>query len=214
MTPATKTDWQTQELSSTHRTVRLDRTFSPPETRRLRSGLVPGQMEDKWFIYWQDDALYFHRSWTGFCIYAVRFETDGDSCRMFEADLNRERSQYSQTDDEHDAAMISYLIDVLLLDREADFPTDAADRGEAALEQWSQVGRAMLDEPREQSFEEFRRILENGGELVQIGPTVVATGELYEEVRSMVNVGEKNVGERPPTCRRGGRRSPRRENHR
>ena len=22
-------------------------------------------MEDKWFIYWKDDALFFHRSWTG-----------------------------------------------------------------------------------------------------------------------------------------------------
>ena len=151
----------------------------------MRSGLVPGQMEDKWFVYWQDDALYFHRSWTGFCVYVVRFEADGDSCRMVEADLNRERSEYGQTDDEHDAAMISYLIDVLLLEREADFPTDAADPGEAALQQWSEVGRAMLDEPREESieeesFEDFKRAYENGDyELVTVG---VATGELYEQI--------------------------------
>ena len=112
----------------------------------MKLGLVPGQMEDKWFIYWQDDALHFHRSWSGFCIYVARFTADGDSHRMFEADLNREPEQYGQTDDDHDAAMISYLIDVLLLEREADFPTDAADRGEAALAQWSQVGRAMLGE--------------------------------------------------------------------
>ena len=153
----------------------------------MRSGLVPGQMEDKWFIYWQDNTLYFHRSWTGFCVYVVRFETDGDSYRMIEADLNRERSEYGQTDDDHDAAMISYLIDVLLLDREADFPTDAADPGEAALQQWSEVGRAMLEEDREKSFEEesfedFKRAYENGDyELVTVG---VATGELYEQIAS------------------------------
>ena len=146
----------------------------------MKVGLVLGQMEDKWFIYWHDDALYFHRSWSGFCIYVVRFETGDDSCRMFESVLNREPDQYSETSDSHAAAMISYLIDVLLLEREADFPTDAADRGEAALEQWSQVGRAMLDQHREQSFEEFRRACENGH--VEFGPTVVATGELYEQL--------------------------------
>ncbi|MFH5803645.1 hypothetical protein [Alienimonas sp. DA493] len=156
--------------------------FSPQEIERIRLGLVPGQMEDKWFIYWQDDALYFHRSWTGICVYVVRFEIDGDSYRMCEADLNREPSQYSQTNDDHDAAMISYLIDVLLLEREAEFPSEAADEGKAALEQWSSVGRAMLDEPREQSLEEFRWAYENGH--VEFGPTVVATGELYEQVAS------------------------------
>ena len=164
----------------------------------MRSGLVPGQMEDKWFIYWQDDTLYFHRSWTGFCVYVVRFEADGDSCRMAEADLNRERSQYDQTDDDHDAAMISYLIDVLLLDREADFPTDAADPGEAALQQWSEVGRAMLDEPREESieeesFEDFKRAYENGDyELVTVG---VATGELYEQILNAADPDDEDAGE-------------------
>ena len=131
----------------------------------MQSGLVPGQMEDKWFIYRQDNALYFHRSWTGFCVYVVRFESDGNSYRMFEADLNRDPDQYGETRDDHDAALISYLIDVLLLDREADFPTDAADPGEAALEEWSEVGRAMGDY-----------------ELVTVG---VATGELYEQIASM-----------------------------
>ena len=34
--------------------VRLDRAFSPQEMKRIRKGLVPQQMEDKWFIYWKD----------------------------------------------------------------------------------------------------------------------------------------------------------------
>ena len=29
--------------------------------------------EDKWFIYWENDTLFFHRSWTGVCVYIVRF---------------------------------------------------------------------------------------------------------------------------------------------
>ena len=77
-------------------------------------------MEDKWFIYWNDDALFFHRSWTGFCIYVVRFAADGATWRMIQADVNRDRRQYEETDDDRDARLISYLIDVLLLGRHAD----------------------------------------------------------------------------------------------
>jgi hypothetical protein len=40
--------------------------------------------------------------------------------------------------------MISYLIDVLFLGRQADFPSDEPDSEKTALQQWSQVGRAML----------------------------------------------------------------------
>lgn len=126
-TPAKKEDWKTREFPERYSTVRLDRTFSPQELQRLRQGLVPGQMEDKWFLYWQDDALHFHRSWTGICIYIVRFEVDGESCRMTEADVNREPDQYGETNDDYDAAMISYLIDALLLGRDADFPHHSAD---------------------------------------------------------------------------------------
>ena len=153
----------------------------------MGSGLVPGQMEDKWFIYWQDDVLYFHRSWTGFCVYVVRFEFEGESYRMVEADLNRERSEYGQTDDDHDAAMISYLIDVLLLDREADFPTDAADPGEAALQQWSEVGRAMLDEHPEQSLEEFQRTPEDGH--VESGPELPSSLPLMSRTNVLASLG-------------------------
>ena len=144
MTPAKQTDWQRIELPSKRRTIRLSRTFSPHEMQRIQMGLVPEQMEDKWFIYWQDDALYFHRSWTGYCVYVVRFEINDDSCHMFEADLNRDPEQYSETSDVHDAAMISYLIDVLLLQQDADFPSDDADGECTALKQWSEVGRAMF----------------------------------------------------------------------
>lgn len=132
--------------------VRLDRAFSPQEMKRIRKGLVPQQMEDKWFIYWKDEILFFHRSWTGFCIYVVRFATEGDSCRMIEADVNRDPEQNTEADEQKDAEMISYLIDVLLLDREATFPSDETSPGKRALGEWSEIGRAVLgqhpdDEP-------------------------------------------------------------------
>jgi hypothetical protein len=144
MKAAKESDWQTQPLPSQRSTIPLDRRFSSAEIQRLRSGLVPEEMEDKWFIYWQDDTLFLHRSWTGFCVYVVRFAPEGDAYRMVEAEVNRDPEQYRETNDDRDARMISYLIDVLFLGRQADFPSDEPDSEKTALQQWSQVGRAML----------------------------------------------------------------------
>lgn len=144
MKTAKPTDWKTQVLPSMRINIHLDRIFSPQEMKCIFRGLVPEQMEDKWFIYWKDDTLFFHRSWTGFCIYVVRFAADGDTYRMIEADVNRDPAQYKGTSDERDAEKISYLVDVLLLHQETVFPSDEPSSKKQALMNWNQVGRAML----------------------------------------------------------------------
>lgn len=111
---------------------------------RIRTGLIPEVMEEKWFIYWCDAALHFHRSWTGHCIYVVRFVPEGEAWRMVRAEVNRDYEQYQLTNDDYDAEMISYLIDSLLLGRPASYPDD--DGSDASvLGQWANVGRAMLE---------------------------------------------------------------------
>ncbi len=40
----------------------LDRVFSPQDMDRIRRGVVPEAMEDKWFIYWKEGMLFFQRS--------------------------------------------------------------------------------------------------------------------------------------------------------
>ena len=146
MKAAKSTDWKTEALPSRRAIIRLDRIFSPQEMQRIRKGLVPEQMEDKWFVYWKDGTLFLHRSWTGFCIYVVRFVAEGGSCRMIEAYANREPEQYGETSNERDAEMISFLIDTLLLHWEAAFPSDEPSSEKRALMMWSLVGRAMLGE--------------------------------------------------------------------
>ena len=127
-------------------TIPLDRSFSKDEIQQIQMGVIPEEMEDKWFVYWQDDTLFFHRSWTGFCVYVVRFVCDDDGATATEADLNRDPEQYKNTDDQYDADMIPYLVNVLLLKRPAPFPSKSSSGIRAALEQWSQVGRAGLGE--------------------------------------------------------------------
>jgi hypothetical protein len=144
MNSAKPTDWKTKALPSQRATILLNRAFSQEEIVQIRRGLVPEQMEDKWFIYWKDDALYFHRSWTGFCVYIVQFAAEGDGWKMVTACVNRNPEQYQETSDEQDRKMISYLVDVLLLHRDAAFPSDEPSSEKSTLMNWSQVGRAML----------------------------------------------------------------------
>lgn len=115
VTTAKKSDWRTKDLPSQHTSIVLDRSFAPYEMQRLRAGLLPGEMEDKWFIYWEDNTLFFHRSWTGFCLYVVHFVQEGEWFRMCSAEVNRKSEQYKETHDAEDAGTISHLIDVLLL---------------------------------------------------------------------------------------------------
>jgi hypothetical protein len=144
--PAKAKDWNALPMPEKQKAVSLDRTFSQQDVALIRLGVVPQQMEDKWFIYWKNDTLCFHRSWTGFCIYAVRFRQVGDQWRMTEANLNRDREQYEENRDSRDVAMISYLIDVLLLRQASEFPADENVGSEMQpVSQWSTVGRAMFE---------------------------------------------------------------------
>ena len=144
MKAAKQKDWKTEPLPFKRTTIALNRWFSSTGMRKIRAGLISQQMEDKWFIFWERDALYFHRSWTGFCLYVVRFIEDGDSYVMIEADVNRDPEQWTENSAERDAEMISYLIDVLLLHQKVIFPTDDPSIEKRVVREWSLVGRAMV----------------------------------------------------------------------
>ena len=146
MATAQPTDWKTEPMPDRNATIPLALLYHEKQLFLMRRGVVPREMEDKWFVYWKDDCLHFHRSWTGFCIYIVRFEVEEVGATSVEAVVNRDPDQYGSTDDAYDAQMISYLIDVLLLRRPGRFPSKSKSRQRRALEMWSRVGRAALGE--------------------------------------------------------------------
>jgi hypothetical protein len=139
-----KTDWKTNSLPIKKITIQLNKTFTSEEIDIIQKGLIPQEMEDKWFIYWEDDTLFFHRSWTGNCMYIVHFLFEKDSYIVISADVNRDPDQYSETDNNRDIEMIFYLIDILLLRKETTLPGNIPADDKDPLREWSQVGRAML----------------------------------------------------------------------
>lgn len=89
--------------------------FSDAEGERIREGHIPLYMEDKWFIFFENGWLYFHRSWTGYCIYAVRLDCSPGGVRVVEAWANRDQQQYYSPGMKTDKHMVEQLMRSYLL---------------------------------------------------------------------------------------------------
>lgn len=102
-----KTDWDTVEMPENSQTFVFQKKYEKEEIETLRKGHIPEEMEDKWFWYMEGDTLYVHRSWTGFCIYIVRFDFRADEQTVV---VNRDPEQYSCTDLEEDMENLKELL--------------------------------------------------------------------------------------------------------
>ncbi|MEH1781607.1 MAG: hypothetical protein V7L26_21335 [Nostoc sp.] len=108
---AKRNDWKTEPMPSTSTNITLEKVYSQEEFDQIAAGVIPEQMEDKWFIFYDTPWLYLHRSWTGFCIFKVRFEVVAESVKIAEVQVNRDPEQYSNTYDDRDASMLGILLD-------------------------------------------------------------------------------------------------------
>jgi ADP-ribosyl-[dinitrogen reductase] hydrolase len=141
---AKETDWKTEQMPRECDILDFQRIFSLQELERIRLGLIPREMEDKWFIYYDHDILNIHRSWTGHHIFKISFQRQEDNTyTVSQTVVNRNKAQYNQQDNEYDILLVNYLIDRLLLGKNGAFPTPADLTGEArAIYKHSMVGYA------------------------------------------------------------------------
>jgi hypothetical protein len=98
-------------MPSASKTIGLDRLYSQEEFDRIAAGCIPGKMEDKWFIFYEDSWLYLHRSWTGFCIFKVRFESGAEGMKVIEVHVNQDPAQHTEVDDRRNATRLGILLD-------------------------------------------------------------------------------------------------------
>ena len=115
---ATKTTWQNHPIENPKR-IYIDMLFTYKQFSRLSIGLIPQQMEDKWFVYYENEWLYFHRSWTGYGMYQAKLnkEISGYSIKEFLVERNQEK--YRNEDDKTDIETFSFLITNVLLGNDA-----------------------------------------------------------------------------------------------
>jgi len=135
-----KSGWKTQGFSkpsSINAGLRLTET----QYARIRYGLMPEQMEDKWFAYFADGRICFHRSWTGAKIYEARIHKTDNDYVIPEIIVERDAELYSNMDDNEDVRSFYFLIGRGLLGLDVEMPFDIDND---IIEGWSSFGRMIF----------------------------------------------------------------------
>lgn len=141
---ATSTSWKRLPPPVEREDLGVDALFTDADAEQMMRGLIPEQMEDKWFIYFDKGWLFFHRSWTGALIYALRLDGCPAGVRVVESWVNRNPQQYSGTDTENDRKLVRFLIDSFLLKKpDVRFPIPREHEGAPnGAVQHNYIGRA------------------------------------------------------------------------
>jgi len=74
--------------------LNLNEKFSSKQFAQIKAGHISQDMDDKWDIGFEEPWLYFCRSWTGCCIYQMRFEAVERGVQIAEAWVNADTEQY------------------------------------------------------------------------------------------------------------------------
>ncbi len=142
---ATKTTWKNQPINNPKR-ISIIMNFTNRQFSKLTIGLIPQQMEDKWFIFYENNWLYFHRSWTGFGLYKAQLikETNGYSIIEFWAERNN--AKYKNEDDNTDIENISFLIarGLLGIDVRKIYEAKNTKSEMDVIKSWSFFGRLLI----------------------------------------------------------------------
>ena len=99
-------------------------TFDASQFALIKLGHIPQEMEDHWFIYFEEPYLNFHRSWTGAACYRVTFATDERGVRVVEAGFAKAIADHDVWGLEWHAQLLDFLISHALLGEAKPFPPD------------------------------------------------------------------------------------------
>ena len=104
---ATKDSWKIEEMSELNTDLSLNIQLTSDELEKIKKGHIPEEMEDHWFMYFDNNKLYIHRSWTGICIFVVDVL---DSGLIHHAIVTRDDSKYKSKNNQKDTYLLKSLI--------------------------------------------------------------------------------------------------------
>ena len=119
---ANRKSWKIEPISREKAVIDIHAEYSETEFEKMSEGFIPSVMEEKWFIYMEDDTLWFHRSWTGLCIYEVKFIKAGDKHIIKEAWVDGLKNLDDIKIREYWSKIVLFLIDAVLLGKKAVMP--------------------------------------------------------------------------------------------
>jgi len=75
----------------------IDISISELHFEECKYGFIPRDMDDRWFIYMENETIYFYRSWSGICFFILKFNKYGSEykttsawCKLDSPDKNKE----------------------------------------------------------------------------------------------------------------------------
>jgi tetratricopeptide (TPR) repeat protein len=91
---ADKNSWKNFPMSDIK--VKSPLTIEIPDVfyQNFKKGLLPETVEDKWFIYFEDDKVYFHEAESGICVYEMHLKYDEIQSRYAEVFYEGDERKY------------------------------------------------------------------------------------------------------------------------
>lgn len=93
---ATKDSWSTEPWPEENDItfMKTDIDVSEADMDILRRGHIPDAMEDHWFMYCDDKAIRYYRSWTGMPAFEARYVKTNLGAKITSLKMNRELCQW------------------------------------------------------------------------------------------------------------------------
>jgi hypothetical protein len=111
---ATRDTWKNIPIDNPEK-INIELTFSQEQFDKIKNGLIPQEMEDKWFIFYEKNWLFFHRSWTGHGIYKTEIKEKNGSYFINEFFVEKNKEKYSCNSEDEDIDNFTSLIALGLL---------------------------------------------------------------------------------------------------
>jgi hypothetical protein len=101
-------------------TIRLNysKDITAEQFENISCGLIPEEMEDKWFAYVEGHTLFLHRSWTGTCIFRVELRPVLGGYIVSSAEVNNDPEQHRPRHVDKEISLVNRLIEYLGSERE------------------------------------------------------------------------------------------------
>ena len=119
--PASSTSWKREPFKEGV-PIPYQVAFDSEQFARLKEGVIPKGMEDKWFIYYEEPHLFLHRSWTGQPVYRLTLRNTGNGSKVTEAMWSKDLAAVSKWSIQYEVALLDFLVCTLLLGQTKAFP--------------------------------------------------------------------------------------------
>lgn len=98
--------------------IEISISLNQEQFDKLTFGSIPESMDDHWFVYFESDWIYCHRSWTGYLIFKCQIQQIGsDRYEIKELVVERDINRYGKLDYNLIIGEFKWLIDYLVTRR-------------------------------------------------------------------------------------------------